>query len=410
MNIEIKIDQCQNRRKNVKITLVSDSWYPCGVLEVLLICIGFIEKEGWPTPVLTGAKYDEFNQPAQGIWLESYPAPKNRGYRCSKIYENESLSKLTEAIRQADVVHIHSFSTLAIPAILIARKLKKKIILHLHTQVDEYLKAILGKCSVALIPFINLLVQLCCNKVDLVVTPSEYFAEMLTKRLKLKVKPSVWSAPIIIPENLPEVDLNLLYLEGDRIIPQDRSLLVYVGRIGEEKNIEDLLQLFKGITETGVKTGLVLIGDGEIKRFRQIANEILDKDSIYVSFLGRRPRQEILALNLLASENNKTKEEKVVGITDSLTETQGLGLLEQMACGLAVIAPKDTCMSYDIIQSRGGVVFSPDHPELEEISSLFADRETLTEMGERNSAYMAEHYSANQKQKELVALYEKARS
>lgn len=110
------------------------------------------------------------------------------------------------------------------------------------------------------------------------------------------------------------VDTALFRPRGERLIPGDGPILMYMGRVAVEKNIEAFLDLDRPGTK-------VVIGDGPaLDRLRRTYPKVL--------FLGRKTGED-LARHLASAD---------VFIFPSRTDTFGIVLIEAMACGLPVAA------------------------------------------------------------------------
>ena len=122
--------------------------------------------------------------------------------------------------------------------------------------------------------------------------------------------------------------------------PEER-LLLFVGRLGREKNVELLLD---ALTMTKVSARLVIAGDGpERDALEARANEL--KVGERVRFLGEVGRGELP--DLYASVD--------AFVFPSVTETQGLVLVEAMAAGTAVIAA-DAPVVREVLGGAGRLV------------------------------------------------------
>jgi glycosyltransferase involved in cell wall biosynthesis len=110
------------------------------------------------------------------------------------------------------------------------------------------------------------------------------------------------------------VDPSLFYPRPKRESPHDRPVLLYVGRISHEKNIEAFLQL----NSRGTK---LLVGDGP-------ARQDLERKYPQAVFLGYRDGSELGEIYAAAD----------LFVFPSLTDTFGIVVIEALASGLPVAA------------------------------------------------------------------------
>ena len=115
-------------------------------------------------------------------------------------------------------------------------------------------------------------------------------------------------------------------------IPQDRFLLVNVGRLAEEKNIGELLR-FRADLGPGTYT-LLLVGDGPDRaRLETMASE-LGLAAPDVVFAGMVPAEQVADWYQLGD----------LFVSASTSETQGLTYAEALAAGVPVLCRADPCL------------------------------------------------------------------
>jgi glycosyltransferase involved in cell wall biosynthesis len=215
---------------------------------------------------------------------------------------------------------------------------------------------------------------------------------MLQKRLYLGEKPTVWTAPLNMPRRIKKYPLKWLYKGGDRKIPLDKQVLLCNGRIGKEKGTDELLELFGLMYAMGFRVALIFIGGGNISKYRKIADALPNDAGKYVSFFGSLPHDRLLALTLAGGPKRIGK---VVGISLSMTETQGLVIHEMWWLALAVAVMADTCFSDDIDRGGGGVLLKGSLAEQARmLISFLSDSKRLREYGVKGQQYVREYLSA----------------
>ena len=120
--------------------------------------------------------------------------------------------------------------------------------------------------------------------------------------------------------------------------PQD-TVVICVGRLAPEKNLDSLLAAYRAMREREPATRLVLVGDGPEKaRLQQACPEAL--------FAGVR-RGEDLAMHYASAD---------VFLFSSLTETFGNVLPEAMASGLAVVGHHYAAASQVVRDGENGLL------------------------------------------------------
>ena len=132
-------------------------------------------------------------------------------------------------------------------------------------------------------------------------------------------------------------------------LPVDRPLALFVGRVAHEKNLHFLLQAMQHALTLRPELALVIAGEGPaLNSLKKAAAQMgIAKD---VFFLGYLDRKQELPLCYAAAD---------LFVFSSLTETQGLVLLEAMAAGLPVLGIP-AMGAADILKPQRGAVCAPE--------------------------------------------------
>jgi len=133
------------------------------------------------------------------------------------------------------------------------------------------------------------------NSCDLVITPSAKMAAQLGGW-------NTTSRIATLPSGVDEIPATPAEIEAARReygLADDEQVVLYVGRIGSEKNLSVLIDAFTHVARGNAKARLMLIGPGdEENRFRDQAAATACADRI--TFTGRKPRAELGAFYGLA--------------------------------------------------------------------------------------------------------------
>ncbi len=184
-----------------------------------------------------------------------------------------------------------------------------------------------------------------CRQIDALIAPSEPMRDVL---LQYGVV-----APIhVVPTGLPEDR----FAPGDGArfraqigLPAARPLLLYVGRVAHEKNIEFLVHSFARVRRDMPEAMLVIAGEGPAEAtLRQLVGGLgLEPDTRFVGYLDR----EQTLLDCYAAAQ--------AFVFASRTETQGLVLLEAMAQGAPVVSTA-VLGTRSILKPESGAVVAPE--------------------------------------------------
>lgn len=168
----------------------------------------------------------------------------------------------------------------------------------------------------------------------------------------------------------------------------DGPLLLYVGRLSAEKNLESLRSLLEAIPQAR----LALVGDGPLRRKLQKHFEGLP-----VFFAGFLYSQELASA--YASSD--------IFVMPSRTETLGLVVLEAMASGLPVVAARAGGIPELIKDEVTGYLVETERETIERVRALLASKQDREAMGEKARAEASNRSWKNATQ-QLLGQYEEA--
>jgi 1,2-diacylglycerol 3-alpha-glucosyltransferase len=269
---------------------------------------------------VVGPKYPGHKEADPNIFrLFSLPAIYP-GYRILFPYSFRVFKQLKK--EKINLIHAHQPFGVGMAALLLARRMKIPFVYTFHTLFSRYLH------HVPLIPqrlakraLVNYLTFF-CQQADAVIVPSEMVRRLLVIR---GVKTPVQVIPTGLKLDLIKEKAQSGQKEQIRKkhnIPLDAQILLYSGRLAEEKNVPFLLEAFKKIRALEPNVYFILVGGGpKEKELKKLAGE-------RIIFTGQIPHAQVLDHCFAAD----------LFIYASITETQGLVLTEAKACGLPVVA------------------------------------------------------------------------
>ncbi len=229
------------------------------------------------------------------------------------------------AAKGFDLVHIHTPFIAHYAGVALAKRLGVPTVESYHTFFEQYLDK-----YVPLVPsaWLRLAARRFsaaqCNDVDALVVPSQAMLDILEAY-------GVKTLARVIPTGI-ELDQ---FGSGDgerfrreRGIPLDRPVLVHVGRLAFEKNIEFILRVITRVLPQIPDLLLVIAGEGPARRSLERLSGQLGLHN-HVTFIGYLDREGPLEDCYCAGD---------AFVFASRTETQGLVLLEAMALGVPVVS------------------------------------------------------------------------
>ena len=291
-----------------------------------------------------------------------------------------------------DLVHVQTPFAAHYGGLRLARARGIPCIATYHTHFEEYLFHYIRFLPRSALRFAaRCLARHQCNTLDAIVVPSQPMAATLRDY-------GVGTPLRVIPTGLPESQ----FLRGDGEqfrrawgIAPERKVALFVGRAAHEKNIGFLLEMMVRACRQEPQLVLVIAGEGPaLPALRRQAATLKVDD--HVRFVGYLPREGGLRDCYAAAD---------VFTFASLTETQGLVLLEAMAIGLPVLAIAALGAAEIILPERGAIAAAAT-PEAfaAQLVALLQQPARLTAMAGEGVAF-AREWNASAQGARLAALY-----
>jgi len=311
-------------------------------------------------------------------------------YRLTGIYPLKAINTIKKW--NLDVIHSQTEFGIGTFARIIAKQLNIPLVHTYHTMYEDYVHYIthgyFNKASKKITEYLTLFY--CDKTISELIVPTKKAYELFKE--KYKVDRNVYIVPTGIEvEKFYKENNKKLNIDKKREelgIKKDDFVILFVGRIASEKNVEFLLSSMKELIETSNKIKLLIVGDGpNLKEYQEYCTKNGIKDNCI--FTGKVPWENIVDYYLIAD----------VFATASKTETQGLTVIEAYAASLPVLAIKDESFTGTVINNLNGYIFRNRKEYKKSILTLFNDRELLKRLSKqaRNSAeihsskYFAEH-------------------
>ena len=260
--------------------------------------------------------------------MPSLPLPTGTPYRLT--VPMVSRRNRVGIINNLDVLHAHSPFVTGWMSVRYARRLRVPLVYTYHTRLEEYVHYLPFDSKAARYAA-STLTRSFANLANAVIVPTPAMRRRLAE---IGVTAHIEVVPSGI--DLEHFGAGKMRADVRRKLGAagDERLLLFVGRLAREKNVELLLE---ALTMTTVPARLAIAGDGpERDVLEQRANELGVADR--VRFLGAVGREELP--DYYASAD--------AFVFASVSETQGLVLAEALAAGCPVIAV-DTPQARDVL-------------------------------------------------------------
>ena len=179
-------------------------------------------------------------------------------------------------------------------------------------------------------------------------------------------------------------------------IPLTQPMLLFVGRVAHEKNIEFLLEMHVKLIQKHPEALLVITGEGPAEESIKASITRLGLVN-KVKMIGYLDRSHELIACYNAAD---------VFVFASKSETQGLVLLEAMAQGTAVVALAELGTKSILIEGEGVLIAKDNINDFaDKVSILLSDPLKRESVGEKGRQYAEDKWGANVLAKKVVKFY-----
>jgi 1,2-diacylglycerol 3-alpha-glucosyltransferase len=380
----------------LKILFISDVYFPRvnGVSTSIRTFVGQLQEMGHEVHLIA---------PDYGIATEDEARIKRIPSR--KIYFDPedrlmkyglAIDRLLELRREKyDLIHIHTPFIAHYLGQKLAHLLDVPCVETYHTFFEDYLHHYLPWIPKGMARGIARFVsRRQCNGVDAIVAPSKPMLDVLRQygvKAKAEVIPTGLQA-----QSFAAADGNAFREKHG--IPLDRPMMLYIGRVAFEKNIDFLLRMAVELREMQPEILLVVAGEGPAEQsLHQLSKELNLQQNI--KFIGYMDRN---------TELNGCYKAADVFVFSSKSETQGLVIIEAMAQGTPVVAIAEHGTKSILIEGDGALIAPEDKVIFaERVNTLLQDKEVRNALGAKARAYVEEKWTSRAQAERLVQFYQK---
>lgn len=376
----------------MKIGFFTDSYKPylSGVVKSIESFTTELRKQGHCVYIFA-PDYPEVKKQENEYRFVSLPVPTNTDFRLAIPLSKKILPEIRRL--NLDIIHTHSPFLMGRLGRYIARKLNIPLVFTYHTLYDQYIHYVPIARRLAR----RLTIKYCrdySQSCDLIITPTDFVQQVL------------WDHKIVTKMLTVPTGINLRAYRFDSEKQQEKikrkygiadkeRVLLFVGRLGEEKNVSFLLKSYKYIVDSLFDTRLVIVGDGPQKAWlKRLAEELHIADNVV--FTGKQESERVVYFYQLAD----------LLLFPSITETQGLVTLEAMAGGAPVIAIDAAGSSSMIDNGVNGILVKGDKNLFAQATIELLTNEMKYRIMKKNALKKAEELSINKMTQRLLHAYQ----
>lgn len=384
----------------MRIGIFSDTYHPDinGVVTSIKMLEREMKKRGHEVFVFSPSKHEPTEN--QNLYmLKSIPlfVAKKFKYRIATFYSRQIAKEIKEL--NLDIVHTQSEFSLALFGKIISRKFDIPFIHTYHTMWEDYMHYIVpikGTRNIYPKRFARNFSRNFVRKAECIITPSKKTEKYLKYRCQVKNKP-IYVIPTGIdiepfnPANFTDEDRNAL--KKNLGIKETEKVILFIGRIGEEKSIDQLISTMPEVFRQLINVKFVIVGEGPARETLMEQTKklgISDK----VIFTGSVPWEKIALYYSIGD----------VFVNASLTETQGLTFIEAMASGVPVVARYAPNLAEFIHSNENGLLIKHEKEFAKAIVSVLTNKELANKFRE-NGFITASQNSSKEFGDKLIEVY-----
>lgn len=316
-------------------------------------------------------------------------------YRLTGIYPVKAINVIRKW--ELDVIHSHTEFGVGTFARIIAKQFDIPLVHTYHTMYEDYIhyitKGYFDKSSKKIVEYLTLFY--CDKTVNELIVPTkktyDLFKEKYEVNKNIHIVPTGIEIDRFYSENVNKEkikDLKKIYK-----ISKDDIVVIFVGRLAKEKNIEFLIRNHLELVKHKKNIKLLIIGDGpDMEEYGELVKELNMQNNIILG--GKVPYADIPCYYQLAD----------IFVTASTTETQGLTVIEAMAGGITPVCIKDESFVNVVIDGLNGRIFTNKEEYLKIMKELMDNPKELQQLS-KQARLNAEGYSSKYYAERVLDVY-----
>lgn len=336
----------------MNIGLFTDTYYPelNGVANSVYLLKKELEKKGHNVYVIT-TKTPDAPANEKGVFRVPSKACSFVPERRVGLFYHPKIALKIHKMK-LDVIHTNTEFAIGMFGRIMAHEMLIPIVHTYHTIYEDYthyIKKYISSEKRAK-QLVKMFSKFSVRSAEELIVPTEKVADLMRC---YGVKPDINVIPTGIDLSrfgIRDSEAQKMKLKASLGIPKENKVVLYLGRISEEKNIDEVMRYLDSYMEEHGNVTFLIVGDGPYKgTLERIAKGLRHRRQIV--FAGAKPWDEITHYYQLAD----------VFVSGSTSETQGLTYIEALASGLPVVARRDPCLDGVLFQGKNGYEFVDRH-------------------------------------------------
>ena len=386
----------------MRIGLFTETYTPyiSGLVTSVVMLKNALEKEGHEVYVVTANldsfKYD-WNPEERILKIPGLPTGIYDS-RLTSIYPIKAVNR----IKSWKLYVIHSQTEFAIGtfARLLAKQYNIPLVHTYHTMYEDYIhyitKGYFNKSSKKLVEYLTRFY--CETTATELIVPTNKIYKLFIEKYKYKKNIHIIPTGIEVERFYQEkaIDSNTNELRKTIGLSKKDFVILFVGRLAEEKNVEFLIDAQKKLSDKHNNIKLIIVGDGPDKEKYEVYSKSLGLEN-NVIFTGKASWEDMPYYYHVTT----------VFATASKTETQGLTVIEAMAASKVPVCMRDEAFQSMVTEDLNGLFFETEEEYIEKILFLYDNKKELQYL-DKQARIQAEHYGSKNYADRALEVYNRA--
>lgn len=359
-----------------------------------------LEKQGHEVYVVTANiesfKY-EYDEKERVLKIPGLPTGIYDS-RLTSIYPVRAVKKIKSW--KLDVIHSQTEFAVGTFARIIAKQYNIPLVHTYHTMYEDYIhyvtKGYFKKSTKKLLEYFTKFY--CDTTATELIVPTTKTYKLFTEKYKFEknihIIPTGIEVDRFFEENINKEEVQNLRKRLD--LSKKDFVILFVGRLAEEKNVEFLINSQKNLNKKYKNIKLIIVGDGPDKeKYEKLSNSLGLSNNII--FTGKAAWGDMPYYYHISD----------VFATASKTETQGLTIIEAMASQVVPVCMRDEAFQSMVTEELNGLFFVTNEEYETEIKRLYQNPKELKRF-DKQARIQAEHYSSKNYADRVLEVYQRA--
>ena len=351
-----------------------------------------LQKKGHEIRILTVSETLKSHKSENVYYIKSLPLDVvYPDIRMPVYYHHRYIRELIEW--KPDVIHSQCEYFSYHFASYISKKTGAPIVHTYHTLYEQYVTYVLPNQQLGA-HLIALLSRLRLRNAEAVVAPT-HKVEHVLQDYGLSNPIHVIPSGISLEQHHRRISAQeYLEMRKELGIPEECTVLINLGRLGTEKRITELIELFSIVLKTNSDLMMLIVGDGPAKsELENLAVKLGIAD--HVIFTGMVDPAEVYKYYQLGD----------IFVSASTSETQGLTYIEAAANGLPLLCRRDPCLEDVLIEGCNGFEYETEEEFCQLLNTILQNPE-WRQMASEQSTHIAKNYDKATFAEKIENVYE----